>query len=326
MRSSTSASDPPRATRAILLLLAGLLAWFALLEVAMRVALPRLSASERRMQADATAALNLQPLGSHGEPTVLFVGNSLLEQGINRHQLQEAMSPGYSVVYYPIEGTTYLDWLYGLRRLLTEGSRPATVVLCMSGRQLLSNATYGEIFAYRLLQPRDLPQVMHEARLDMMTASAYLFATKSAWLGSRNVLRAGVLQKWLPRSDLLAAHVTAVDPLPLVVNENTLGRAMGRLQSLRALAQEHGVRFVYLVPPSLYPADIGAPLAARARAAGIEVLLPFEPGEMPGQKFSDGLHLGPNGATDFTARVGPALLEALNSAAATSAPEPKPAR
>ena len=53
----------------------------------------------------------------------------------------------------------------------------------MSGRQLLSNATYGETFAYRLLQPRDLPQVMHDARLDMMAASAYLFATKSAWLG-----------------------------------------------------------------------------------------------------------------------------------------------
>jgi len=312
--------------RAILVLLAALVAWFALLEVAMRLALPHLSESERRVEDDADRALHLQPLGAHGEPTVLLVGNSLLEQGINRQQLQEAMSPGYSLAFYPIEGTTYLDWLYGLRRLFAQGARPATVVVCMSGRQLLSNATYGETFAYHLLQPSDLPRVMQDARLDMMTASAYLFATKSAWLGSRNVLRAGVLQRWLPRSDLLAAHVTAVDPLPLVVNQETLGRAVARLQSLQQLARTHGVRFIYLVPPSLYPADIGAPLAARARASGIEVLLPFEPAEMPRQKFSDGLHLSSDGATDFTARVGPALLGQLRSDAAADRAQPPSTR
>jgi hypothetical protein len=306
--------------RAIVVLLAALLAWFALLEVAMRVALPRLSETQRRMEADAAVAFGLRPLSAQGEHTVLMVGNSLLEQGINRRQLQETMSPGYLVAYYPIEGTTYLDWLYGLRRIFADGSRPGTVVLCMSGRQLLSSATYGETFAYRLLQPHDLPQVMHEARLDMMTASAYLFATKSAWLGSRSALRVGLLQKWLPRSDLLAAHVTDVDPLPLLVNDQTLGRATARLQSLQALAREHGARFVYLVPPSLNRADLGAVLAARAQAAGVEVLLPYAPAEMPPANFTDGLHLSPTGATDFTARVGPALLEVLQSAAAQGEP------
>jgi hypothetical protein len=311
--------------RAILVLLVALVAWFALLEVAMRVALPHLGDTQRRMEADAALAFQLRPMGAHAERSVLIVGNSLLEQGINRQQLQETMSPAYFVAYYPIEGTTYLDWLYGLRRLLAQGSRPDTVVLCMSGRQLLSNATYGETFAYRLLQPRDLPQLMHDAHLDLMTASAYLFATKSAWLGSRSALRVGLLQRWLPHSDLLAAHLTVVDPLPLIVNAKTLERAMARLQSLQALAQEHGVRFVYLVPPSLNRADIGAALAARAHAAGIEVLLPYGPAEMPRGNFTDGLHLSPAGATDFTARVAPALLGTLQSAAGRSEP-PAPAR
>ena len=312
--------------RAIVLLLAGVVAWFALLEVGMRVALPRLSETQRRMEADASEAFALKARAANGARTVLIVGNSLLEQGINRGQLQEAMSPRYFVAYYPIEDTTYLDWLYGLRRLLADGSHPTTVVLCMSGRQLLSNATYGEIFAYRLLQPRDLPRLVHEARLDMMTASAYLFATKSAWLGSRSLLRLGLLQKWLPRSDLLAAHVTGVDPLPLLVDEQTLGRAMTRLETLRALAAQHGVRFVYLVPPSLNRADIGAALAARARAAGIDVLLPYVPAEMPRGNFVDGLHLSPTGATAFTARVAPALLQALDADAAAATAAPAPAR
>jgi lysophospholipase L1-like esterase len=113
--------------------------------------------------------------------------------------------------------------------------------------------------------------------------------------------------------------------LPLIVNAQTLERAMARLQSLQALAQEHGVRFVYLVPPSLNRADIGAALAARAHAAGIEVLLPYGPAEMPRGNFTDGLHLSPAGATDFTARVAPALLGTLQSAAGRSEP-PAPAR
>src|ERR1700722_15333150 len=110
---------------------------------------------------------------------------------------------------------------------------------------------------------------MHDARLDMMAASTYLFATKSAWLGSRSILRLGLLQKWLPHSDLLAAHLTGVDPLPLVVNEQTLGRAMARLETLKRLAETDGVRFVYLIPPSLNRADLRSRLAARARVSGI---------------------------------------------------------
>jgi hypothetical protein len=325
MHSSTSASDPRRATRAILLLLAGVVAWFALLEVGMRLALPRLSETQRRMEADAAAAFRLGPLAADGAHTVLIIGNSLLEQGIRRQQLQDALSPAYAVAYYPIEDTTYLDWLYGLRRLFADGSRPDTVVLCMSGRQLLSNSTYGEISARRLLQPGDLPRLVHDARLDMMTASAYLFATKSAWLGNRSFLRLGLLQKWLPRSDLLAAHLTGVDPLPLVVNEETLARAMSRLAALQALAREHGVRFVYLVPPSLNRADIGAALAERARSSGIPVLLTYAPAEMPRQNFADGLHLNPTGAAEFTARVGPALREVLKAAAAPGMTPPAPA-
>jgi hypothetical protein len=322
MHSSISASDPRPATRAILLLLAGLVAWFALLEVGMRLALPHLSETQRRMEGDAAAAFRLEPRAADGAHTVLIIGNSLLEQGIRRQQLQDALRPAYAVAYYPIEDTTYLDWLYGLRRLFADGARPDTVVLCMSGRQLLSNATYGEIFARRLLQPRDLPQLARDARLDMMTVSAYLFATKSAWLGSRSFLRLGLLQKWLPRSDLLAAHLTGVDPLPLVVNEQTLTRAMARLATLQALARDHGVRFVYLVPPSLNRADIGAALAERAKASGIPVLLPYGPAEMPRQNFADGLHLNPSGATQFTARVGPALLEVLGSTASPGSPPP----
>ena len=42
---------------------------------------------------------------------------------------------------------------------------------------------------------------------------------------------------------------------------------MARLETLKRLAETDGVRFVYLIPPSLNRADIGSRPAPRARAA-----------------------------------------------------------
>jgi hypothetical protein len=157
----------------MVLLLAALVVYMLALEVAMRTVLPRISHGQRRIAEDARLAEALTPQSAGGARTVLLIGNSLLEQGVDRQELHQRMRPHYAVAYYPIEGTIYLDWLYGLRRLLARGARPAAVVLCISARQLLSNATDGEVFAYWLLQMRDLPRVVQDGRLDMMTASAY---------------------------------------------------------------------------------------------------------------------------------------------------------
>lgn len=317
MRSSTSASDPKAAARAIVLLLAALVVYLLTLEVGMRTVLPMISHTERRMEQDERVAATLTPQSPDGARTVLLIGNSQLQEGVDRQELQERMQPRYIVAYYPIEDTTYLDWLYGLRRLFAQGARPSAVVLCISARKLLSNSTDGELFAYRLLQTRDLPQVVQDARIDMMTATAYFFASKSAWLGMRSLFRGSLLHKSLPGADLLAAHLYAIDP-QLVVNEQTLARALEHLRMLRKLAQSQGVEFIYLVPPALNSPDIASPIAERARAAGIPVLMPYQPGEMSPEKFRDGLHLSPKGATDFSDRIAPALQRMLGSARGAS--------
>lgn len=322
MRSSTSASDPKAAAWAIAVLLVAMTVYFVALEVAMRTVLPRISTTQRRIVQDATRAEALTARSAGGAPTVLLVGNSLLAQGVDRQELQQRLQPRYAVTYYPIEGTTYLDWLYGLRRLYARGARPTAVVLCMSARQLLSNGTDGDVFAYWLLQTRDLPGVVRDGRLDMMTASAYFFASKSAWLGARNGIRDYVLQQWLPRADVLAAHLTDVAPLPIVPNQQTLGRAIERLSRLRDVAQEHGSEFIYLVPPTLSTEDIAPEIAARARALGIQVLIPYRPGALSPTKFADGFHLNASGALDFSDRIAPALLGVLGETGRDRSPTP----
>lgn len=281
----------------------------------MRELLPRISEYEHREQQDSLAAGHLRATEPDGARTVLLVGNSLLLHGIDRGQLRALVAPGYRVIVYPIEGTTYLDWEYGLRRLFAEGSRPGVVVLCISARHVVSDATNGEGFAHSMMRMSDLPGVVREAHLDMMNVSAYFFANKSKWLGARTNFRAALLERWLPGADLLAADLTVPDRVPFVANASTTQRAVQRLQSLQALAAEHGAGFVYLVPASLNPLDPAPALAVGAAQAGVKVLIPYRPAEMPASAFSDGFHLNPQGATLYTQRAGQALRELLDNGA-----------
>jgi hypothetical protein len=55
---------------------------------------------------------------------------------------------------------------------------------------------------------------------------------------------------------------------------------------------------MFLVPPSLSRSDPAEAIQADAKGAGITVLVPFAPGEMPRSAFSDGFHLNADGAAD----------------------------
>jgi len=313
MRSFTSAFEVATPARAIALLLAAVVLYFLALEGFAREVLPRISENQRRIAYDYRATLQLRPTTADGARSVLVVGNSLLLHGIDRNQLRALMGPSYQVVLYPIEGTTYLDWAYGLRRLFAEGARPAVLVLCISTRHLLSDSTDGEGFAHALMQFRDLGPVVRDSHLDMMTASAYFFANMSAWLGTRTTFRDGLLQRWLPGADMLAAHLSVRDPVPLVANEKSVSRGVHRLVSLRALAGEYHARFIYLVPPTLYKLDIAPAVASAALASQVSVVIPVAPGEMPRAAFSDGFHLNPDGALSYTQRAAATLLETLTA-------------
>ena len=310
MRSSTSAFELVTPARAIVLLLTAVALYFLVLEVFAREVLPRISENQRRIANDYRAAVHLRPTAADGARSILVVGNSLLLHGIDRDKLRALMGPSYQVVLYPIEGTTYLDWAYGLRRLFAEGARPAVLVLCISTRQLLSDATDGEGFAHALMQLRDLAPVTRDSHLDMMTASAYFFANVSAWLGTRATFRDGLMQKWLPGADMLAAHLS-VGPTRSVPNEKSVTLGVQRLLPLRALGEKYEARFIYLVPPTLYGLDIAPAVASAGLASHVSVLIPFAPGEMPQAAFSDGFHLNPDGALSYTQRAAATLLETL---------------
>ena len=309
--SSTSGSEGQRATLAFFALLALLGAYFCALEVVTRFEFPRINHVWHGIQADYTSAIRLQPAATNGAETILIVGNSYLDLGVNREGLRQKLSPDYSAAYLTVWGTSYLDWYFGLRRLFAEGSRPAVVGVCLSTPGLISDATYGAPFASQLMREQDILRVKDSAHLDTTMMSNYFFARLSAWLGHREEIRNWILRKTIPHAEELAEHFKP-EPQALPPSGELVETALARLRVLNALCNSHGSRFFLLIPPSLDTHDASAELQAAAAREGIPVVLPYQHAELsPSAFMRDGAHLNPQGATLFTERLGPVLLQTL---------------
>lgn len=308
MPSSTSDSNRRSARGAIAILVSCLLAYICVVEIVTRVGFARVNHVWRLIQADHRQAVALRTVAADESRTILIVGNSYLEVGVNRDNLRQEMSPAYSVSYLPMSGTSYLDWYFGLRRLFAEGARPTLVGVCLSTRDLISDATSGEPFAYSLMLWRDTLQAKNESHLDNTRMSEYFFAHFSSWLGHRGEVRNWVLRKSLFNADALAQHLRPRNQ-PLPPPETVLAKALPRLRALNQLCNENGTRFFLLIPPTRDVEDASAELQAAATQEGIVVVLPFRHAELPEAAFLDGAHLNPEGAALFTERLGPTLLQ-----------------
>jgi hypothetical protein len=307
---SISDSERRNATRAMAVLLALLAAYFGVLETVTRIGFPRINHVWRSIQADHLAAVSLRRAPADKSVTTLIVGNSYLELGVNRDNLRQEISPAYSVAYLPIQGTSYLDWYFGLRRLFAAGSRPAIVGVCLSTRDLISDATYGEPFAHSLMLERDILKVREEGGLDNTMTSDYFFANFSSWLGHRGEIHNWLLRKSVPNiTDLVSSF--RPKNLPLPPSDIVVGKALPRLRLLNQLCAANGTRFFLLIPPSLDVQDASNALQEAASREGMLVVLPYQHAELPESAFLDGSHLNPRGAALFTERLGPTLLQSL---------------
>jgi hypothetical protein len=210
----------------------------------------------------------------------------------------------------PISGTSYLDWFFGLRRLFAEGSRPAIAGVCLSTRDLISDATSGESFAHALMLKGDIFRIQKDGHLDNTRTSDYFFANFSSWLGHRGEIHNWLLRKSLPNASDLAQQLRPKNR-PLPPPEIIVAKALPRLRLLNQLCHQNGSRFFLLIPPSLDVQDASNELQAAAASEGILVVLPFQHAELPESAFLDGSHLNPGGAALFTKRLGPTLLQSL---------------
>jgi hypothetical protein len=281
----------------VLLLLGGL-------EAAMRIGYRHISRMEARTYAEYQAALLTRP-GGPSRPTILLLGNSLLLQGVDYDALRNSMQPAATPVRFGIESTTYLDWYYGLKRLLREGAHPDFIVLCVSISQLLSDRISGEYPAHYLIQLQDLASAGKESGLDLTSTSGLLFAHYSLFYAGRNNLRNFAIYALDP-SYAEVLHNLMIVPGRPHLSQADLVTAAQRLNRLKQLCRDYKVGFVFLLPPGFE--ESGQSLVEAGERAGIRMLMPVPESSWSEDHFKDGVHLNPAGALQFTKVLSSALL------------------
>ena len=210
----------------------------------------------------------------------------------------------------PVENTEFLDWYFGVQRLLAEGSRPEFVVLCLPPQYLISDRTDGEMFARTLMRPTDILRVKQAAGLDWTTTSTYLMASASAWMGNSAGIRNWIRNETVPGMAKLAVYFPQATATYL--SPNVIEAIVGpRLMQFAAICALHECKALLLVPPLMRDRRDGslAAVARAGRAAAVPVLVPVAPGELGAEFFFDGFHLNQRGAEIFTARLLAALKE-----------------
>ncbi len=312
MPSSISSSDPAaggqrasvtaapagldRYSRAAAVALVCLVLLVVLLEAGTRLVFDRFSRIGKRIATEYAAARSVS------SPGVLIAGNSLLLEGVNFPDLeQKAAQDGIHVSRFVIENTSWIDWYYGVRRLLAEGSRPQILVLCLNTPQLMSSTIRGDYSSFYLFQARDIPAVAREAHLSLTQASSSMLAHYSRFYADRTNLRSFLLNRIDPAYVGMVGELTASRATPPASAE--IERvAEARLRELKAAGDAAGVRCVLLIPPGFIAGE--EEIRAAGARVGAEVWVPIPQGTLPHSDYlPDDYHLNPQGAAVFTQAV-----------------------
>lgn len=304
MHSSISNSERTvrSATVALLLGCAALIVFF---EAGARFGFQKISRIQSRILSERKRFLDTRDSNA-----VVLLGNSLLVSDVDMEQLENELkaSAGSRLAFsrFAIEQTGYLDWYFGLKNLFARGARPGTVVLLFDASHWLSKSVRGEYFAYELLAGRDLVELGTELGLDRTTLSAYGFANISAWLGGRSEIRKFILGRILFSIQPFLERIGR-RPFSFPSSEDAYPLIHARMAELKRLCEEYGVRLVVAIPPTLDGIEPQEAILRAGEALGVRALRPAAPGTYDRTLFSDGYHLSPAGAFDFSHKFADSL-------------------
>jgi len=275
------------------------------LEIAYRFGFARFSRIENRTQEDYAKALTVRP-GPPGRPAILFLGNSLLLEALDYPGMTKALEPHATPVRFVIEQTSYLDWKYGIRRLLNSGVRPDRIILSMNIPMLAGNVIRGDYSAFYLLDTPDILSAGKEAGYDLTKTSSLYFARYSFFFASRNNFRNFILNKVHSGYGAVLHDFTTTGAKEMTDAE-IIAAAAPRLAEFRQLCAQYNVRFDFLLPPGFGKGEQA--LIQAGNNSGVPVIVPVSLNEWKLDMYKDGFHVNQEGASQFTRRLAAKLLE-----------------
>jgi hypothetical protein len=244
-------------------------------------------------------ALQVRPARPGQRKSVLMVGNSLLLEGIDVDRLQKLTSSQLSIHPIFLEATGYYDWLYALRRLFREGSRPDVVVLGVGVNSFLSNGVRQDYAPLMFFDLKDAANVAHDLKFDNTETSNLLLAHSSVFWDTRSVLRMQILRHTVPHCREL---FLLLKPQPAIPPPSEFAAiANPRLARLRQLCASYGAKPIILVPPTPSSEDAVHQMTLASRRVGVETLVPVDPAVLSAHYYQpDEIHLNSEGAAIFT--------------------------
>src|SRR5712675_1731519 len=143
----------------------------AMIEISSIYLLKHHSPTYARISRQYSEAVTIRPAGV-GEPaSVLMVGNSLLLHGVELDRLRALTSTQIHVYPIFLEATGYYDWLYALRRLFRQGSRPQVVVVGVGVNYFLENGVRQDYAPMLFFDAGDTFNVASDLKLDRTSTS-----------------------------------------------------------------------------------------------------------------------------------------------------------
>ena len=310
-----SGSKPPN-LNPVKVLLAMIAMMLIGIEAGSNYLLQHVSPTYSRLSAQYHQALGAFPARA-GQPTsVLMVGNSLLLDGIEMDRLSAMTSTRMRVYPVFLEATGYYDWLYALRRLFRQGSRPEVVVVGVGVNYFLTEGIRQDYAPKLFFDAADTLPLASDLNLDRTATSNLLLAHVSSYWNTRAAIRTQALGHLIPGlRDLLSQ---ASPPPSTRENRDFETIAIPRLLRLQQLCAANGAKLIVLLPPTLYSGKATNEMEQAGRKAGVDVSVPVDPSGLSPKYFQpDGLHLNSDGAALFTYAVAkdlPKLLGMMHSA------------
>ena len=285
--------------RHVVFLLTAIALTCVIIEMATAVWSHSVSQYSRRVEAQYAEAAGLRPGAEGKSKSLLIVGNSTLNHGVDVRDLRSRVQPGLDAHVLSLDGSMIEDWHFALRELLRKGARPDFLLLMLTPGQVANMAPPPDDVPYYLFGSRDILMLRKAEGFDSTELSNIFFAHYSAFFGRRTALRLVVKSKLFPSFQFLAHRSMARN---LTAD---YGPVPERFRQIKTLCAQNGVNLLFVIPPTHQESDtLGTPIVlAAAQSTGVPAALPVPNAQLGDDKFYDGYHLNSEGQKVFTAAL-----------------------
>ena len=292
------------------------------IEVGIRVSEPRLSKDLETIRTFPAIAASLDSPQAEGRLRVLFLGNSLLREGVNTEIVAEEISRNSDqsafVTKAPADGTGLVEWYYGFKNCFANsGHVPDVLVLGFEGdggghlsdARNTDPAALGHLFC----ELSDVPEVMQHELSDFGDRIDFLLGSVSAAYANRERVQRRLLDAVIPNYRDTSNRMNDVMNERQSFERATLPKpTYERLKRLIEVADSHNVQvvFVALPVPDEYVVDHG--LLEVASKCEIPMIDARHIDGVQDEMFPDGLHMNSIAAARFSQVVGKQLAPSIS--------------